>query len=118
MMSPLEHYDQVFKICNTSKLDRKLIQHFEQPTQMSAECYTRNIFKVLDLTNADNTVNTVKFAIYFTAFGKAIPFDLKTIGGFDIDKVTSNLAEKLFLFLKNNKKDLLFIYYNIGIVNN
>lgn len=108
---PLENYDQVFKICNTSELDRKLIQNFEKPSQMFAECYTRYIFKVLDLTNADNTVNTVKFAMYFTDFGKAIPADLETIGGSDIDKETSNLTEKLFLFLKNNKKDLLFIYY-------
>lgn len=56
-------------------------------------------------------MNTVKFAMYFTDFGKAIPADLETIGGSDIDKETSNLTEKLFLFLKNNKKDLLFIYY-------
>lgn len=50
-MSPLENYDQVFKICNTSELDRKLNQNFDKPSQMFAECYTKNIFKVLDLTN-------------------------------------------------------------------
>lgn len=105
----------MFENCQTPEEDRVLIRNFERPSQVYADCYTRNIFKLLDLTNADNTVNTVKLGKQFTDYGKPLPSDLETIGGINIDKETSALTDKLFLFMKNNKEDIFLTYY--GNVN-
>lgn len=102
-------YEKTFKHCYTSPEDAKLIRKFVQPSKNQATCFARFLMTELEVVKKDRTLDTDKIAQQFIDYGEAVPEDLKTVAGINIEE--DEFADRLFSFMKNNKKKISFVFH-------
>lgn len=88
-----------------------MLKDFEKPSQEQAECFTRYLFKALNMEKPDHTVNTERMAQQFNDYGRPVPADMHKFAEYNIYKQTTALTEKLFISMKKYKDDIKFVLY-------
>lgn len=105
-------FGEVFKACNTTKEDRRLLRRLERPpSQEQAGCFVKYIYKNTGHIKEDGTANIEKIAQQFIDYGLPVPDDLYDTANIQIENDLDHFTDKAFPFIIKNKDAIKLAFY-------